>query len=125
MRLKPTKNRPISKERRKPPLRKSGRLAKKSCSARPQVEIRENRSFPARPFRPPPSSRREDRARARSDWRQQDSRQFVEFGLSFDDLAHQAIEIVGIEKKVMVGRVMRSAYWLNHDPSGLVEAEKA
>ena len=36
MRLKPTKNRPISKERRKPPLRKSGRLAKKSCGARPQ-----------------------------------------------------------------------------------------
>jgi hypothetical protein len=37
-------------------------------------------------------------------------------------LADQAIEIVGIEKKVMVGRVMRSAYWLNHDPSGLVDA---
>jgi hypothetical protein len=27
-----------------------------------------------------------------------------------------------IEKKVMVGRAMRSAYWLNHDPSGMVEA---
>ena len=37
-------------------------------------------------------------------------------------LADEAIEIVGIEKKVMVGRTMRSAYWLNHDPSGLVEA---
>ena len=37
-------------------------------------------------------------------------------------LPDQAIEIVGIEKKVMVGRAMRSAYWLNHDPSGLVEA---
>jgi hypothetical protein len=36
-------------------------------------------------------------------------------------LADQAIEIVGIEKKVMVGRTMRSAYWLNHDPSGLVD----
>jgi hypothetical protein len=33
-------------------------------------------------------------------------------------LDDQAIEIVGIEKK---GRTMRSAYWLNHDPSGLVE----
>jgi hypothetical protein len=28
------------------------------------------------------------------------------------------LTIVGIEKKVMVGRVMHSAYWLNHDPSG-------
>jgi hypothetical protein len=37
-------------------------------------------------------------------------------------LADQGIEIVAIEKKVMVGRTMRSAYWLNHDPSGLVEA---
>jgi hypothetical protein len=37
-------------------------------------------------------------------------------------LPDQAIEIVGIQKKVMVGRVLRSAYWLNHDPSGLVEA---
>jgi hypothetical protein len=35
-------------------------------------------------------------------------------------LADQGIEIVGIEKNVMVGRAMRSAYWLNHDPSGLV-----
>jgi len=32
------------------------------------------------------------------------------------------IEIVAIEKKVMVGRTSRSAYWLNHDPSGMVEA---
>jgi hypothetical protein len=32
-------------------------------------------------------------------------------------LPDQAIEIVGIEKQVMVGRTMRSAYWLNHDPS--------
>jgi hypothetical protein len=37
-------------------------------------------------------------------------------------LPDQALEIVGIAKKVMVGRVKRSAYWLNHDPSGLVEA---
>jgi hypothetical protein len=37
-------------------------------------------------------------------------------------LPDQAIEIGGIEKKVTVGRVARSAYWLNHDPSGLVEA---
>jgi hypothetical protein len=36
-------------------------------------------------------------------------------------LPEQAIEIVRIEKKVMVGRVTRSAYWLNHDPCGLVE----
>jgi hypothetical protein len=33
-------------------------------------------------------------------------------------LADQGIEIVGIEKKVMVGRVTRSAYWLNHDRAG-------
>jgi hypothetical protein len=31
-------------------------------------------------------------------------------------------EIVGIEKKVIVSRAVRSAYWLNHDPSGLVDA---
>jgi hypothetical protein len=37
-------------------------------------------------------------------------------------LAGEALEIVGIEKKVMMGRVARSAYWLNHDPSGLTEA---
>jgi hypothetical protein len=37
-------------------------------------------------------------------------------------LRDQGIEIVAIEKKVMVGRTSRSAYWLNHDPSGLVEA---
>jgi hypothetical protein len=35
-------------------------------------------------------------------------------------LADQGLEIVAIQKKVMVGRVTRSAYWLNHDPSGLV-----
>jgi hypothetical protein len=29
---------------------------------------------------------------------------------------------VAIEKKVMVGRVTRSAYWLDHDPTGMVEA---
>ena len=33
-------------------------------------------------------------------------------------LPDQGIEIVGIEKKVMVGRAMRSA---NHDPSGMVK----
>ena len=37
-------------------------------------------------------------------------------------LPDQALEIVEIEKKVMVRRTARSAYWLNHDPSGLVEA---
>ena len=37
-------------------------------------------------------------------------------------LAGEALEIVGIEKKVMMGRVGRSAYWLDHDPSGMVEA---
>jgi hypothetical protein len=37
-------------------------------------------------------------------------------------LPDQGIEIGGIEKKVTVGRVVRSAYWLNHDPSGMVEA---
>jgi hypothetical protein len=37
-------------------------------------------------------------------------------------LAGEALEIVGIEKKVMIGRVGRSAYWLDHDPTGMVEA---
>ena len=37
-------------------------------------------------------------------------------------LPDQALEIVGIAKKVMVGRVKRSAYWLDHDPTGMVEA---
>ena len=36
-------------------------------------------------------------------------------------LPDQAIDIVAIEKKVMVGRTARLAYWLNHDPSGLTE----
>jgi hypothetical protein len=36
-------------------------------------------------------------------------------------LPDQAIEIVAIEKKVMVRRTARSACRLNHDPSGLVE----
>ena len=34
-------------------------------------------------------------------------------------LPDQGIEIVAIEKTVMAGR---PAYWLNHDPSGMVEA---
>jgi hypothetical protein len=33
-------------------------------------------------------------------------------------LADQALEIVGIEKKVVVSWAVRSAYWLNHDPTG-------
>ena len=33
-------------------------------------------------------------------------------------LPDQGIEIGGIEKKVTVGRIVRSAYWLNHDPRG-------
>jgi hypothetical protein len=33
-------------------------------------------------------------------------------------LAGEALEIVGIEKKVMIGRVERSAYWLDQDPTG-------
>jgi hypothetical protein len=37
-------------------------------------------------------------------------------------LAGEALEIVGIEKKIMIGRVERSAYWLDHDPTGMVEA---
>jgi hypothetical protein len=49
-------------------------------------------------------------------------RQFVEFGTPLVILPDQALEIVVIEKKVMVGRTSRSAYWLNHDPSGMVEA---
>jgi hypothetical protein len=30
-------------------------------------------------------------------------------------LAGEALEIVGTEKKIMMGRVGRSAYWLDHD----------
>jgi hypothetical protein len=37
-------------------------------------------------------------------------------------LPDQGIEIVGIQKKVTVGRTARLAYWLNHDPSRMVEA---
>jgi hypothetical protein len=37
-------------------------------------------------------------------------------------LAGEAIEIAGIEKKVMMGRVERSPYRLDHDPTGMVEA---
>jgi hypothetical protein len=37
-------------------------------------------------------------------------------------LADQIIEILAIEKKVMVGRVTRSAYWLNHDRAGWSKA---
>jgi hypothetical protein len=37
-------------------------------------------------------------------------------------LAGEALEIVGIEKKIMMGRVGRSAYWLDHDPTRMVEA---
>ena len=37
-------------------------------------------------------------------------------------LAGEALEIVGIAKKIMMGRVGRSAYWLDHDPTGRVEA---
>jgi hypothetical protein len=33
-----------------------------------------------------------------------------------------AARLEGEEKKVMVRRATRSAYWLNHDPSGLTEA---
>jgi hypothetical protein len=29
---------------------------------------------------------------------------------------------LGIEKKVMMGRVGRSAYWRDRDPTGMVEA---
>jgi hypothetical protein len=37
-------------------------------------------------------------------------------------LPEQALEIVAIEKKLMVSRMSRSAEWLNHDPSGLGDA---
>jgi hypothetical protein len=39
---------------------------------------------------------------------------------SFAILADQVIEIVGIEKKVVKSRAVPSAYWLNHDPTGMV-----
>jgi hypothetical protein len=37
-------------------------------------------------------------------------------------LPDQGIEIVGIEKKVIVSRAVRSACWLNHGSTGMVEA---
>ena len=37
-------------------------------------------------------------------------------------LPDQGIEIVGIEKKGVVSRSVRSACWLNHGPTGMVEA---
>jgi hypothetical protein len=36
-------------------------------------------------------------------------------------LAGEALEIVGIEKKVMMGGLRAWPYWLSHDPSGLTE----
>jgi hypothetical protein len=39
-------------------------------------------------------------------------------------LAGEALEIVGIAKKIMLGRIERSAYWMNHDPTGLQPAPK-
>jgi hypothetical protein len=60
--------------------------------------------------RPHASGRREDHPRPRRDRRRQHSGQFGEFGSPFVILPDQAIEIVAIEKKVMVGRVTRSAY---------------
>jgi hypothetical protein len=65
--------------------------------------------------RPHASGRGENRPGARSDRRRQDSSS-LDHPLTI--LADQGIEIVGIEKKVMVGRVTRSAYWLNHDRAG-------
>jgi hypothetical protein len=37
-------------------------------------------------------------------------------------LADPALEIVAIEKKTSQPASWRSAYWLNHDPTGMVEA---
>ena len=37
-------------------------------------------------------------------------------------LPDQALEIVVIAKKIMMGRAGRSAYRLDHDPTGMVEA---
>jgi hypothetical protein len=37
-------------------------------------------------------------------------------------LAGEALEIVGIQKKIMMGRVGCSAYWLDHDPTGFIDA---
>jgi hypothetical protein len=37
-------------------------------------------------------------------------------------LANEALEIVGIAKKIMMGRIERSACWLDPDPTGMVEA---
>ena len=59
--------------------------------------------------RPHASGGRENRPRARRDRRRQDSGEFVEFGPSFGHLPDHGIEIVGIEKKVILGRVTRLA----------------
>jgi hypothetical protein len=37
-------------------------------------------------------------------------------------LADQSLEIVVIAKRLYCARVVRSAYWLNIDPTGMVEA---
>jgi hypothetical protein len=37
-------------------------------------------------------------------------------------LADQALEIVSFKKQIMLGRIERSPYWLDHDPTGMVEA---
>ena len=37
-------------------------------------------------------------------------------------LPEQALEIVGLEKQAVVRQVARAAEWLNHDPTGKVDA---
>jgi hypothetical protein len=37
-------------------------------------------------------------------------------------LADQSLEVVAVEKQILVRRVGRAAEWLNHDPTGMVEA---
>jgi hypothetical protein len=36
-------------------------------------------------------------------------------------LADQSLEVVAIEKQILVRRAGRAAEWLNHDPTGIVE----
>jgi hypothetical protein len=37
-------------------------------------------------------------------------------------LPDQSLEVVAVEKQILVRRAGRAAEWLNHDPTGIVEA---
>jgi hypothetical protein len=86
------------------------------------MSISKNHRNPFDVSRPHASGRGENHPGARRDRRRQDSGEFVEFGPPFGDSARPSLEIVAIEKKIMMGRVGRSACWLDRDPTRMVEA---